>query len=101
MTYRDNPEIAKRYKSKRWQKLRKEKLLFNPLCERCLKKSLYIAAYFVHHKVYVTNKNYMNDDIFFSIDNLESLCKKCHNEEHFAEKDEYIFDENGDLIKND
>ena len=38
MTYRDNPEIAKKYKSKRWQKLRKQKILLNPLCERCLKK---------------------------------------------------------------
>ena len=41
----------------------------------------------------------MYDSVFFNIDNLESLCKKCHNEEHFKEKDEYIFDENGDLIK--
>ena len=38
MTYRDNPEIAKKYKSKRWQKLRKQKILLNPFCERCLKK---------------------------------------------------------------
>lgn len=39
MTYRDNPLIAAKYKSKRWQKLRKQKLLLtNGLCERCLKK---------------------------------------------------------------
>ena len=39
MTYRDNPLIATKYKSKRWQKLRKDKLLLtNGLCERCLKK---------------------------------------------------------------
>lgn len=39
MTYRENPEIARKYKSKRWQRLRKEKLLStNGLCERCLKK---------------------------------------------------------------
>lgn len=38
MTYRDNPEIARRYKSKRWQRLRKAKLLLNPMCERCMKK---------------------------------------------------------------
>ena len=39
MTYRDNPKIAKKYKSKRWQRLRKQKLLMtNGLCERCLKK---------------------------------------------------------------
>lgn len=38
MTYRDNPEIAKKYKSKRWQRLRRQKLILNPLCERCDKK---------------------------------------------------------------
>jgi 5-methylcytosine-specific restriction protein A len=99
MTYRDNPEIAKKYKSKRWQKLRKQKLMLNPLCERCLKKDINIAAYFIHHKEYVTDNNYIDDNIFFNIDNLESLCKKCHNQEHFEKEVEYIFDENGDLIK--
>ncbi len=101
MTYRDDPNIAKKYKSKKWQKLRKKKLILDPLCERCLKKNIYSATYFIHHKEYITDKNYEDDDIFFNIDNLESLCKKCHNEEHFKEKDEYIFDENGDLIKNE
>ena len=43
----------------------------------------------------------MNDNIFFNIDNLESLCRDCHNKEHFEDKQEYIFDENGDLIKNE
>ena len=41
MTYRNNPEIAKKYRSKRWQKLRKQKLLLtNGLCERCLNKRI-------------------------------------------------------------
>lgn len=38
MTYRDNLEIAKKYRSKRWQGLRKQKLLLQPMCERCLEK---------------------------------------------------------------
>lgn len=101
MTYRDNPEIAKKYKSKRWQKLRKQKLILNPLCERCLKIGIHSSAYIVHHKKYITDKNYMNDNIFYSLNNLESLCLKCHNEEHFANKEEYEFDENGDVIKNE
>lgn len=99
MTYRDNPEIAKKYKSKRWQTLRKQKLLDSPFCERCLDKGIYNSTYFIHHKEYVTDTNYEDDNVFFNIDNLESLCKSHHNEEHFATKDEYEFDKNGDLIR--
>lgn len=101
MTYRDNPEIAKKYKSKRWQKLRQQKLLLNPFCERCLRKGLFNAVNIIHHKEYVTDLNYEDDDVFFNINNLESLCIECHNKEHFEEEKEYYFDENGDLIKND
>lgn len=64
------------------------------------RSGIYNSAYIIHHKEYVTDKNYKDDNVFFNLDNLESLCKKCHNEEHFADKDEYTFDENGDLIKN-
>lgn len=99
MTYRDNPLIAQKYKSKRWQKLRKQKILLNPLCERCLKREIYVPAYFVHHKEYITEKNYEDDNIFFNIENLESLCQECHNKEHFSEESEYSFNENGDLVK--
>lgn len=100
MTYRDDPEIARKYKSKKWSKLRSQKKLLNPLCERCLKKGLYNATYIIHHKEYVTDKNYMDDLVFFNIDNLESLCLKCHNEEHFEKNDdEYVFDINGDVVK--
>ena len=45
--------------------------------------------------------NYEDDNVFFNIENLESLCQDCHNKEHFAEEVEYKFDENGDLIKNE
>ena len=65
------------------------------------RSGLYIPAFFVHHKEYVTDLNYEDDDVFFNIDNTESLCKKCHNQEHFKQEEEFSFDENGDLVKNE
>lgn len=65
------------------------------------RSGIYNAAKIVHHKEYVTDKNYEDDYIFFNIENTESLCQECHNREHFGEKEEYTFDENGDLTKND
>lgn len=99
MIYRDNIDIARKYKSKRWQKLRKQKVLLNPWCERCSEKGIYTSTEIVHHKEYITNKNYMYDDVFFNIDNLESLCRECHNKEHFKNEEEYYFDENGDIVE--
>lgn len=55
----------------------------------------------MHHKEYITDLNYEDDNIFFNIDNLECLCQDCHNKEHFSDdEEEYRFDENGDVIKN-
>jgi len=99
--YRDNPEIAKKYRSKKWAKIKKEKKLLNPFCERCLKKGIYTPSYIIHHKEYITDKNYEDDNVFYNIDNLESVCLECHNKEHFGEKQEFFFDKNGDLIKNE
>ena len=66
-----------------------------------LRSGIFNSAYIIHHKEYVTDKNYEDDDVFFNMDNLESVCQDCHNKEHFASEEEYIFDENGDLIKNE
>ena len=77
--YREDPEIAKKYRSKRWQKLRILKKAQNPVCERCLKEGKVTPTYIIHHKEYITDKNYMDDDVFFNLYNLESLCLACHN----------------------
>ena len=45
--------------------------------------------------------NYEDDNVFFNIENLESLCQECHNIEHFKKEVEYKFDKNGDVIKNE
>lgn len=99
MTYRDDPEIAKKYKSAKWKKLRAMKLAMNPLCERCLAKGISNSSHIVHHKEYITDKNYFDDDVFYNIDNLECLCQACHNEEHFGKEQEYKFDLEGNVIR--
>ena len=64
-----------------------------------LRSGIYNPAYIIHHKEYITDKNYEDDNVFFNIYNTESLCLDCHNKEHFAEEAEYSFDKNGDIIK--
>lgn len=98
MTYRDNPEIAAKYKSKRWKKLRDLKKKLFPFCERCLKVGIYKPTYIAHHKEYITDLNYQDDNVFFNLDNLESLCLGCHNQEHFSEKENYFFDSEGNIL---
>lgn len=66
-----------------------------------LRSGIYNSVYIIHHKEYITDLNYEDDNVFFNIDNLESLCLDCHNKEHFAEEAKYSFDENGDLVKHD
>ena len=52
----------------------------------------------MHHKTYITAQNV--DDISITLDweNLEALCKACHNKEHFNKASEFYFDEKGNLI---
>lgn len=90
MTYRDDPEIAKRYKSKQWEELRRLKKSISPFCERCLAGGIYTPARIIHHKEYITDKNFMDDNVFYNIENLESLCQDCHNKEHFGEELSYM-----------
>lgn len=66
-----------------------------------IRSGIKAPAYFIHHKEYITDLNYEDDNVFFNIDNLESLCKTCHNQEHFSDEEKYSFNEEGDLIKND
>jgi len=52
------------------------------LCERCLKKGLYTPAEIVHHKIWLNEENIHDPKIALSFDNLEALCRPCHEEEH-------------------
>ena len=85
------------YKSKAWKKCRASFLASKfYICERCNE-----AAIIAHHIIYLTPENINNTSITLSWDNLEALCKDCHNKEHMSKEvtsDECVFDVDGNLV---
>jgi len=102
------------YNSKAWKQVRKSIWLKqNLLCNRCHKPvyvdgiSEYIPKEYrrtgiVHHKIYLDNNNVYDDSIALDENNLEGICKDCHEKEHhqdIANRIDYEFDELGNLVK--
>ena len=74
---RSHKAHRKLYQSAAWKRLRQYKLSKNPLCELCEKKDppRFTPATIVHHK-----KDHNGDTLlFYSYENLQSLCEICHN----------------------
>lgn len=65
-----------------WQTVRAAYILENPFCERCKVRGLLVPAEIVHHRVYINNNNKNDPNELFNADNLESLCRQCHADEH-------------------
>lgn len=87
------------YKSNTWKQCRKSYIKsVGGLCERCYKKGLIVPAVIVHHKTYITQDNINDPTITLNFDNLEALCKNCHNEEHISTIKRYRVDEFGTVI---
>lgn len=84
------------YKSTAWKRCRRSYLQkVGGLCERCLAKGLYKPAVIVHHKVYLDPQTINNPEIALSYENLEALCRECHEDEHTKRKGRYRVDEWG------
>ena len=69
------------------------------MCEECHKN----LGYIVHHKTAITEANVSDPDVTLSHDNLEYVCKDCHDmfEGHgLADKIKplFVFDEDGQPI---
>ena len=64
------------YQDKRWKILRAEKIMRNPLCERCELSNKVTPAEEVHHILSIEDR----PDLAFEQDNLMSVCVKCHKE---------------------
>lgn len=87
------------YNSKQWVKCRAAYIQsVLGLCEMCKK-----PGYIVHHKEELSPENINNHSITLSWENLQYLCKSCHNKVHgIAAKQEPIrhvmFNAQGDVI---
>ena len=75
----------KLYNSSKWRKLRDIYMMEHPLCERCLEKGITKVAEDCHHK----KSPFMDGlsmcerlELLTDYDNLEALCRDCHNDEH-------------------
>lgn len=100
-------EFAKSfYNSKEWQMTRDHVLMRDHyLCVRCGR-----PATEVHHIVHLSPANIGDPKITMNPNNLISVCRDCHFNEHKLDKlhgaqakreakDEYEFDENGFLVR--
>ena len=68
-------ERAAMYATQRWQDIRRAVLLDHPWCAACLKNGVHTPAQVVDHI-----KPHKGDaTLFFDVDNLQPLCKSCHD----------------------
>lgn len=101
------------YNSAAWNKVRKTVWLKqNLLCAIC-NKPVYvdgISEYLpkekrrtgiVHHKVFLNNSNIYDINVTLNIDNLEGVCKECHEKIHNQSdiiRSDLMFDEDGNIV---
>ena len=70
------------YKSKAWKDCREAYAKSKGwLCERCMKEGRLTTGEIVHHKIHITPENISDPSVTLNWDNLELLCKDCHDEE--------------------
>jgi 5-methylcytosine-specific restriction endonuclease McrA len=82
------------YKSENWKLARELKIMaVNGLCERCGQVGIE-----VHHKERLNVENVNDVSVCLNPENLELLCRDCHNKEHKRFSKEIQFDEEGNPI---
>jgi 5-methylcytosine-specific restriction endonuclease McrA len=87
-------ELHRFYKSTQWKVAREIKIReANGKCERCG-----ALGEEVHHIIKLTVHNIVDPMISLNQENLEFLCKKCHNAEHKRFSKVKEFDEEGNFI---
>lgn len=72
---KSNRPYQKFYNTTRWQRLRKRFLLEHPLCVECERLGRITPATVVDH----IKPHEGNPEMFWDEDNVQSLCKPCHD----------------------
>lgn len=67
------PPHHRLYGTNAWRVLRAQYLEEQPFCERCG-----AVGYIVHHRV----SHHGDEGMFFDWGNLETVCNRCHEQEH-------------------
>ncbi len=74
-------ERAALYATPRWQAIRRAVLIERPFCVRCLEKGRYTPAEVVDH----IRPHRGDERLFYDYNNLQPLCKVCHDTKTAAE----------------
>jgi 5-methylcytosine-specific restriction protein A len=74
-TSKDKPSYSKWYSLPRWRTLRLMFLRLNPLCVQCHERGRLVPASVVDH--IISHKGNVN--LFWDVNNFQSLCKRCHD----------------------
>lgn len=81
----ENEKIRREiYSSTRWRKLRAAKERNNPLCEICLANGRTTPTEDIHHIITFVDidEPLRRKEVAYNYDNLQSLCKVCHQRIH-------------------
>lgn len=93
MGLNSRPDYVRWYKTASWYRLRRKALSREPLCRFCKKKGIVTPGNTVDH--IEAHKGNMSK--FFSLSNLQVLCKQCHSstKQRLEKSGEFGCDENG------
>jgi 5-methylcytosine-specific restriction protein A len=77
------------YNTRRWERVRQQKMMQNPLCEACLQVGEIEPAAVVDHRNPISErgrKERLAAEAFPPLDQLASLCESHHNQKTRAEQ---------------
>jgi len=72
------------YHTTRWEKLRKQRLMIEPLCRECMKRNIITIATVVDHVIPIKQGGPP-----WKLENTQSMCEVCHNKKRREERDGY------------